>query len=601
MSNSVVTRPERSTLGAVRWRRPAGDLLGWAVVAALVVLVGLPLLFVLAQAVFPGIGLSRNWGFSPGLLVEIAGRPLWQRSVVNSLVLASGSMLLGGALGLGLAMLRHTVRFPGAWLLDFCAWALLVMPSFILAQGWVLFASPSGTFTAATGSRLVADLMFTPGGLIVVMSLTQYPLAYLAVGAAMHWDDPRYRQAAALSGVRGWTTLRTIRLPLLAPAALSGALLVFVDVIGDFGLPAALSASYEFPTLPYSIYASVRQSPVSFERAGVLSFYLVGILAVAVLAYLRLLRRGRFDFLTSQSTRVSPPRARRPGLWSAFAVAFTLLVLVLPLGASLQVSLSRSMSGGLTAANFTLEHYAAILGADSRMLTGAVNSLSIAAVVAVLATVLGFLIGVVLTFTGFRGRGVIDLSSTVTLAIPGIVLAVGCIFVWNQPFLSQLGLGLYGRPVLLVLAGVATAVPVALRLQLGALAQVPVSQLQAAALAGTPLLTRLRTVLAPLVAPALLSALVAVFASSVFDLAATTMLAPPSFVTLPVEILLEYDRGHYGYATAGAVFSAVVILSLAGISTVLGRRFIHRRSGSATELGTPAIGRGNSDEKESVQ
>ena len=100
--------------------------------------------------------------------------------------------------------------------------------------------------------------------------------------------------------------------------------------------------------------------------------------------------------------------------------------------------------------------------------------------------------------------------------------------------------------------------------------------------ASTSLLTRLRTILAPLVAPALLSALVAIFASSVFDLAATTMLAPPNFVTLPVEILLEYDRGKYGYSTAGAIFTAGVVIALAAISTAVGRRLI-RRTHTRTE------------------
>src|SRR5690606_32260264 len=145
--------------------------------------------------------------------------------------------------------------------------------------------------------------------------------------------------------------------------------------------------------------------------------------------------------------------------------------------------------------------------------------------VGAITAVLGLLIGVVLTFTTFRGRALIDVAATVALAIPGIVLAVGYIFVWNQPALAAVGLGLYGQPVLLVLAGVATAVPIAVRLQLGAVAQVPPSLLQVAALSGVGLTTRLRTVLIPLIAPSLLSALIAVFASSVFDLAATTMLA----------------------------------------------------------------------------
>lgn len=556
------------------------DALGWSLVAVLAVLVGLPLLLVIAQGVAPGIGLTQDWSIQPGLLGEIFSRPLWQASLVNSLTLAGGTMLLGGALGAGLALMRHTVRFPGVRLLDLAAWTLLVCPSFILAQGWVLLASPRGVAHATFGVD-ISGFILSPAGLIVIMSLTQYPLAYLAVSAALHWDDRSHRQAAALAGAGSWTVLRTVRIPLLTPAILSGAILVFVDVLGDFGLPAALSAAYDFPTLPYSIYASVRQSPVSFDLGGVLSFYLVLIILAAVVLYLRVLRRSRYDFLAGGAVRSAPPRAQRPWVWSTATVLVLLFSLGLPLGTSLQVSVTRTMHGGLRQENLTAEHYQAVFTSGSRMLEGMGNSLAIAAGAAVATTVLGFLIGVVLTFSRFRARGLIDLAGTVTLAVPGIVLAVGYIFVWNQPVLSDLGLGLYGSPGLLVLVGVASALPIAVRLQLGALAQIPESLLAAAGLSGAGLALRLRTVLLPLALPAVVSAFAAVLASGVFDLAGTTMLAPPNFTTLPVEILMEYDRGMYGYASAGALLSALLVVALAAASQVLGERLMRRPDSEA--------------------
>ncbi|WP_306369092.1 iron ABC transporter permease [Nocardiopsis sp. CC223A] len=561
------------TRGGGRRRGAPENALGWAVLALLAVLVGLPLLFVVVQGVAPGLGLERDWSVRPDLLGEIVRRPLWQASLANSLTLASGAMLFGGVLGTALAFLRHTVAFPGARLLDGVAWALLVSPSFVLAQGWVLFASPSGVAVNTLGVD-PSPLVFSPAGLVVITGLVKYPFAYLAVSAALHWDDRSYRQAAALSGARPWTVLRTVRVPLLTPAVAAGAILVFVDVLGDFGLPAALSAAYPYPTLPYSIYASVRQSPVSFELGGVLSFYLVVVISAAVLLYLRAVRGSRYDFLTGSAAPASPPPARIPVLWSGLTALLAALTFGVPLGTSLQVSFSRTLHGGLTPENMTLEHYAEIFAGGSRMLEGLANSLSIALAAAAATTLLAFLTGVVLTFTRFRGRFLIDVAGTVSLAVPGIVLAVGYIFLWNQPVLADLGLGLYGHPALLVLAGTAGALPIAVRLQLGALAQVPPGLLNAAALSGARPATRLRTVLVPLVAPALVSSFAAVLASGIFDLAATTMLAPPSFATLPVEILAEYDRGGYGYATAGAVVSAALVLLLTAASSAIGRRLL---------------------------
>lgn len=558
--------------GRRTWRGRAHpeSVLGWAVVAVLAVLVGLPLVLVLLQGVVPGIGLAPGWTFRPGLLAEIFERRLWQRSLANSLVLASGTMVLGGAFGAGLAVMRHSASYPGARLLDATAWFVLVSPSFVLSQGWVLFASRSGVAAHTLGQTWVASVVFSRPGLILVMTFTQFPLAYLATSAALRWDDASYRHAAMLSGAGPLTVLRTVRLPLLAPAIASGAVLVFVDTLGDFGLPAALATSFQFPTLPYSIYASVRQSPVSFALAGVLSLYLVVILAGAIAAYLRLMRRSRYDSMTSRATDAAPPRARRPWVRTLATLLVLGVVLGIPIGSSLKVSLSRTISGGLDPGNFTLDHYREVFAGGSRMLQGAANSLTVALSAAAATTLLGFAIAVLLTFTGFRGRAVVDAAGTVTLAIPGIVLAVGYIFVWNQPALERFGLALYGRPVLLVLAAVAAALPISVRLQLGAMAQVPRSFLAASALSGVGLAARLRTILVPLTSAAVVSSFAAVLASSVFDLAAATMLAPPNFVTLPVEILLEFDRGRYGYATAGALVSAALVVLTALIATRLG-------------------------------
>lgn len=533
------------------------------------VCVGLPLLFVLLQGVAPGIGLSRDWRIQPELLTEFGQRPLWQASLMNSLTLATGSMILGGSLGSVLALMRHSTQFFGARLLDIVVWTLLVSPSFILAQGWVQFGSPSGVAQANFGID-ISSFLFSPLGLIVIMSLKDFPFAYLATSAALHWNNRSLTDAAALSGARQTTILRTIRLPLVLPAVLSGWILVFTDVIGDFGLPAALAARFSFPTLPYSIYASVRQSPVNFAFGGVLSFYLVIIVLIATVIYLVLLQKAQHAFLNGEAVPQQLPPARRSWVWSSIAALVTLTSLGIPIGTSLQVAITKTTHRGLELSNFTAEHFVEVFGAGSRMLDGLWNSVWIALIAALVTTVLGFLIATVLTFSSFKAKGVIDFAATITLAVPGIVLAVGYIFVWNQPVLSDLGVGLYGTPLLLILIGVASALPVSIRLQIGALTHISPNLLQAAALSGVGMWQRLRSILVPLAFPAVISAFAAVMASSVFDLAGTTMLAPPNFMTLPVEILAEYDRGRFGYASAGALLSMGVVVMLAVASDWIG-------------------------------
>src|SRR5699024_7316764 len=107
------------------------------------------------------------------------------------------------------------------------------------------------------------------------------------------------------------------------------------------------------------------------------------------------------------------------------------------------VAITKTTHRGLVLSNFTAEHFTEVFGAGSRMLDGLWNSVWIALIAALVTTVLRFLIATVLTFSSFKAKGVIDFAATITLAVPGIVLAVGYIFVWNQPVLSDLGVGLY--------------------------------------------------------------------------------------------------------------------------------------------------------------
>lgn len=537
-------------------------LLGWAVVLALLILIGLPLGSVIVQAFVPGLfyGDRSFSGFDN--LLQVFERRLWRVSLTNSLQLALGTAFLGTAIGVVLAFLRTHYRFWGAGSLDATAWALLILPSFVIAQGWVLFAARGGIAEQVLNTTLAREFIFSPIGLIVVMSLKNFPFAYLAMRAALKWNVASYTDAARLNGAGFWRVLWTVRLPLLIPAVIAGAVLVFVDTIGDFGLPAALATTYRFPTLTYSIYTAINQAPIRFDLAGVLSFYLILILMVAVALHFWIVRRSFFDFLTARATERVRVRPRHHWLLSLGVIALLILVFGIPLGTSILVSFLDQVGSPLRWEHFTLVHYAETLASGSRMRESLANSLIIAGFAGVGSIILGLSAAYLLTFSNFSLSRLIDVTCTTTLAVPGVILGVGFIFVWNQRWLVDLGLSLYGHPAILVLAAIAGSVPIAVRLILGSIAQVPRSYLTAAALQGASLYRRIQTILVPLLLSAVLSAALAAFGSSVFDLAVTSILRPPGFEVIPVTINRQFQQGYYGLSTAGTVLAGVVTVTL---------------------------------------
>ncbi|WP_447927731.1 ABC transporter permease [Vreelandella sp. EE27] len=551
---------------AMKTRRGLGrfkpdTLLGAAITLVLLVLVAVPMTLVLLQAFWPGIlqGDTRFAGFSN--LAELFHRRLWRVSLTNSLYLAGYTALFGTLIGGGLAVVRQQCSAWGAAALDLCAWAMLIVPSFIVAQGWILFSIKSGIAAQWLGADWVNAAVFSPPGLVAIMCFKNFPFAYLAITAAMQWHVKEHQHAARLCGAGPLRTLATIRLPLLAPAILSGMVLVFIDTLGDFGLPAALATTYRFPTLPYTIFTAMNQSPIRFDLAGVLSVYLMAILVVAVALYLWLLRRSRFDFLTAKAEAGRPATRGHP-LLTAAAFGFVAVAVGIPLCSSLVVSLLDNLGDGVTASNMTLAHYRTVLASGSGLRAALANSFQIAAIAAVASLLVAFLAAYLLTFSQFYLNGLINVISTITLAVPGVILGVGFIFLWNHPWLDALGLSLYGHPALLVLAGMAGAIPIAIRVLLGAMGQIPHSFMAAAALQGAGVWRRLFTILLPLTLTAFLSAGLASFGSSVFDLAITSILHPPGYEVLPVVINRMFQQGLYGESTASTLVAAALTLGV---------------------------------------
>lgn len=109
---------------------------------------------------------------------------------------------------------------------------------------------------------------------------------------------------------------------------------------------------------------------------------------------------------------------------------------------------------------------------------------------------------------------------------------------------------LYGIPSILVLASVAAAIPLINRVLVGGMAKIPKSLLIAAQMQGAGFVTRIRTVLLPLLHNSTVSAILAAFGGSVFNLAITTILYPPNYSTLPVYISDSYNDLKFGYAAA---------------------------------------------------
>lgn len=547
--------------------------IGWIVLFLLVILILLPLLTVLYQVVDPGLLGSKEQESSLSLLFEVFRKPLWSKALRNSVLLGLCTTLFGTAFGAGLAALRLKWRFAAGRVLDVAAWILMIMPSFIIAQGWVYFASGNGIARAWLGWDSISSLVFSFPGLVFIMVMNKFPLAYVTIKAALEWKPQRLSYAARLCGASAFEEWRTVQAPLCIPAYCSAALLLFMDAIGDFGLPSAISGVYRFPTLPYAIYTALYSSPIRFDMAGVLSFYLVLLIIAAMLLQYAVLGRRHYDFMDTGTVRTEGERpGRLQGIClNAVGLGLAFLTLCVPLGSTLIMSFSNSIS--VSNFGFTLDNYKGVLSESPALLEGMYHSIGIALCAAALGLLLGFFVSYVLRYSKFAFRKALDVLSLVALAVPGVVLGIGYIFVWNQKWLEEIGFPMYGTPRLIVLASVAAAVPVITRVMAGGMAKVPKTLLFAAQLSGAGFAKRIKTILLPLLRVVVVTAFLSAFGGSVFNLAINKILYPPNFQTLPVYISKGVENLQFGYSAAATVCGGSVVVLLILLIELLTKRW----------------------------
>lgn len=552
-------------------RGQAEEAIGWIVLSVLAVLIILPLGAVLLQVVSPGFFGNTERTGSLDLLFEVFEKPLWYKALGNSMSLGIWTTLLGTVFGAFLANFRIKWKFRTAKLLDIAAWILMIMPSFIIAQGWVYFASGNGIARSWLHWNNISSLVFSFPGLVFIMVLNKFPFAYVTIKAALEWKPERLSLAARMNGATPWEEWKTVQAPLCIPAYCSASILIFMDTIGDFGLPAAISGVYRFPTLPYAIYTALYSSPIRLDMAGVLSFYLVLIIIAAMLIQYQVIGKKRYDFLDTGTVKAVPVcPSFGVGIVLDFLGAFlAFITLFVPLGSTVIMSFSDSIS--VANFSFTLKNYEKVIIDSKDLLNGMQHSLMIAFAAAAIGLILGFFVSYVMNYSDFVLKRLIDVLSLVALAVPGVVLGIGYIFVWNQRWIEALGLKMYGTPRIIVLASVAAAIPVITRVLTGGMAKIPRPILFAARLSGAGLLTRIRTILWPLLKATVLSAFLSAFGGSVFNLAINTILYPPNYQTLPVYISKGVENLKFGYSAAATVFGGGIVVLLILAIELLGR------------------------------
>lgn len=493
---------------------------------------------------------------------KVLASPFYQRSLGNTLWIGALATVTTTAIGVPLAFCLARLPVPGKPALLALAALPLVLPSFVGAYALVLLLGRAGIVTQALrGIGIPFDSIYGAPGLVLVYTLTLYPYVLMPTLAALRAVDVSMEEAGQNLGASRWRVTRTVVLPLVLPGILSGALLVFMETIENFGVPFVLAE--DMPILAVEAYKRfVGEMGANPAMAGVLGTLLVLCTTAVLLLQRYYLSRRRY----ATGARGAPPIIAVGRGWRLAATVFgwgVVLLALVPFFAVVVISFLK-FRGPVMQAEFALDNFTQLFGRSWRPLG---NTLMLAGAAALAAALVGAPIGYVLT----RYRGtlthVLDIVAMIPFAVAGTVLGIGLVISFNSGWLP-----LTGGWLILVIAYAVRKLPFNVRASAAMAHQIDPSLEEASINLGlSPARTFLRLTV-PLMLGGIVGGMVLTFVTIASELSSTVVLYSGAWATMTVVMFQALEGTSAGVASAAAtVLILATILPLALVYRLLKR------------------------------
>jgi iron(III) transport system permease protein len=576
-----------------------GFFRGDAFVACAVVLCSALLLLFVALPVAVALGgafLDDSGRFSLGALAERLGHErIWGLSCLaggvrcgvawNTLFLALltafGTTLLGTMLALVAERGAQKLKGP----VNLLSLLPIITPPFVVGLGLILLFGRAGI----VNQILEAVFGITPTrwfyglfGLWLAQLFAFTPIACLIVRGVVAGISPSLEEAAQTLRADRWTTFRTVTLPLLKPGLANAFLVGFIESIADFGNPIVVGGQYA--VLSTDVFFAIVGAQFDQGRAASLAL----VLSAFALAVFMLQQKavGKAGYTTvSGKGDAGVPMKLPTGLsrvmlaivlpWLAFTIVVYLFAFAGGFVATWGRDYTPTFRHFITA--FDLQWGNADIGGGLVWAGTAWNSLfttlKLAAIAAPLCAGLGLLISWLLARTSFRGQATFEFGALLAFAIPGTVLGVSYVLVFNVPPFE-----LTGTALIIVLCFVFRSLPVGVRAGAAAFKQIDRSLDEASTMLHARTSTTLRRIVLPLLKPAIVAALVYSFVRSMTTVSAVIFLVTAENELATTYIIGRVGNGDYGVALAYCTVLIVLMsLAVAAIQWLVGERKLGRR------------------------
>ncbi|MBO6816271.1 MAG: iron ABC transporter permease [Rhizobiaceae bacterium] len=485
-------------------------------------------------------------------------------SGMTTILLMAGVGLFVATVGTVCAWFTTYFEFPLRKILQWSLVLPLAVPTYISAYTFVEFFSYTGPlqeFVRLLGGFTSSREYWFPeirslGGTVFVLGFVLYPYVYLSVRALFLLQGSNIPDSARVLGSSGPRLFFSITLPLARPAIALGVTLALMETINDIGAVEYLGTH----TLTFSVF-SVWLNQNDLAGAAQLAIFLLFIVAFLIFAEHVFRGSRRFHELrgSSQKTVV---RKQLSGKQAVLVTGLLCLPVIAGFGIPMAI-----LSG------FALGDIALIF---SPAITEAfVTTCLLGLAAAFLSVMGGFLLSYALRVNPTPGAKFMVRLATTGYAIPGTLVALG-VFIPLAAFDNSLdavlreyagissGLLITGSGAALIFAYIVRFMAMAEGNLENGFSKISPNLDMAARNLGRNDWQVFRTILLPLMRPAIAGASLLVFVDVVKELSATILLRPFGMNTLATHV---YDYASQGRVEDGAL--ACVLIILVGVLPVV--------------------------------
>lgn len=496
-----------------------------------------------------------NNTFSFQHYIEVMNLPESLNIIKNTILLGIVTSIFSTGIGFFFAYGMTYLELPLKKFFNSVAILPIVSPPFVVALSAILLLGRRGFITRGILGIKNADI-YGFHGLVLVQVLTFFPVAYLMLIGLLQRIDPSVEEAARDLGASRWDVFKTITFPLMIPGIANAFLVIFIQTIADFSNPMVIGGN--FTTVAVQVYL---QGIGNYDMgsATALSIILVLISLSIFVTQKYYISKKSYVTVTGKVSREREKIKEKSITLPIFIIMSLLTIFVLMMYITIPIGSLVKLWG----INYSpsLDHYKYVFDLGMKpIIDTTILSLISTPITGVLAMIIAFLI-----IRGkFIGKGFIEFSTMMAIAIPGTIVGLGYVITYNtKPFI------LTGTATILIIAFIMRNMPIGIRSGMAALQQIDPSIEEAAMVLGANSRKVFTSITLPMVKPAFFSGLVYAFVRSMTLVSTVIFLVSANYNLLTVAIMNQIDVGKIGVASAYCTILIIVVFFVIGIMKIV--------------------------------